>query len=141
MVGGLVIVALGLFIVPSLLSGSDSNDTSDTSGVPCIYSEVFHIHPHLQILVDGKEEAIPAGIGIEPGCTRELHTHEPDGEIHIEAAKDWGYKFSDFLSVWGKSLERTGYTLKMTVDDAETTDTGFVMKDKQHILLNYTKIQ
>jgi len=128
LVGGLVIVALGLFIVPSLLSGSDSNDTSDTSGVPCIYSEVFHIHPHLQILVDGKEEAIPAGIGIEPGCTRELHTHEPDGEIHIEAAKDRGYKFS-------------GYTLKMTVDDAETTDTGFVMKDKQHILLNYTKIQ
>ena len=141
MVGGLVIVALGLFIVPSLLSGSDSNDTSDTSGVPCIYSEVFHIHPHLQILVDGKEEAIPAGIGIEPGCTRELHTHEADGELHIEAAKGTGYKFSDFLSVWGKSLERTGYTLKMTVDDAETTDTGFVMKDKQHILLNYTKIQ
>jgi len=133
-------VVLGLFIVPSLLSGNDSNDTSDVSGVYCIYSEVFHIHPHLQILVDGVEEIVPANIGIELGCTRELHTHEPDGEIHIEAAKDRGYKFSDFLSVWGKSLERSGYTLKMTVDGAETTDSGFVMKDKQQIVLNYTTL-
>ncbi len=138
---GLVIVALGLLIVPSFLKGSDSNDTNGISGVPCIYSEAFHIHPHLQILVDGQEEIIPAGIGIEPGCTREIHTHGPDGEIHIEAAKDRGFKFSDFLSVWGKPLERSGYVLKMTVDGTGTTDTSFVLQDKQHIIFNYTKIQ
>jgi len=45
-----------------------------------------------------------------------------------------------FLSVWSKSLERSGYTLKMTVDGAETTDSGFVMKDKQQIVLNYTTL-
>ena len=138
---GSVVAVLGLLIMLSLSSGSDSNDTSNVSGAPCIYSEVFHIHPHLQILVNGQEEVIPAGIGVEPGCTREIHTHKPDGEIHIEAAKDRGFKFSDFLSVWGKSLERPDYTLKMTVNGTETTDAGFVMKDEQQIILNYTKAQ
>ena len=141
LVVGLVVVVVSLLIVQSFLSGSDSNDTNNVSGVPCIYNEAFHIHPHLQILVNGQEEIISASIGIEPGCTREIHTHKQDGEIHIEAAKDRGFKFSDFLSVWGKSLERPGYTIKMTVNGAETTDTGFVMKDKQQIILNYTKTQ
>ena len=135
------VAVLGLFIMLSLSSGSDSNDTNDVSGAPCIYSEVFHIHSHLKIFVNGQEEVIPAGIGVEPGCTREIHTHKPDGEIHIEAAKDRGFKFSNFLSVWGKSLERPDYTLIMTVDGLETTDTSFVLKDKQQIILNYTKTQ
>lgn len=138
---GLIVVALGLLIVPSFLGNGDSTDANNVSGVPCIYSEVFHIHPHLQILVDGQEEVIPASIGIEPGCTREIHTHDITGEIHIEAAKDRGFKFADFLSVSKFSLEKPSYTLKMTVNGTETIDANFVMKDKQHILLDYTKIQ
>lgn len=135
------VAVFGLFVILSLSSGSDSKDTNDVSGAPCIYSEVFHIHPHLQILVNGQEEIIPADIGVEPGCTREIHTHKTDGEIHIEAAKDRGFKFSNFLSVWGKSLQRPDYLLTMTVDGVETTDTSFVLKDKQQIILSYTKTQ
>ena len=107
--------------------------------VQCLTSEAFHIHPHLQILVAGKEEPIPANIGIIPGCTYELHTHAADGIVHIESAVDRGYIFADFMSVWKKPLLRDGYTLKMTVDGKETLDPNFVMKDGQQVVLEYTK--
>lgn len=135
-------------------NGTPANNTTIKS-VPCLTSEIFHIHPHLQILVDPSadstgspqagprqavEELVPANIGILPGCTRELHTHATDGIIHIEAAVDRGYVFADFLSVWGKPLLRDGYTLKITVDGKETTNPNFVMKDNQQIVLEYTRI-
>ncbi|MEX2033320.1 MAG: hypothetical protein WD889_02045 [Candidatus Colwellbacteria bacterium] len=120
-------------------SNSSSQDQKQNKGqrVQCLTSELFHIHPELVILVDGKQEAVPANIGIIPGCTYELHTHTTDGIIHVESAVDRGYAFADFLSIWGKPLLREGYTLKMIVDGKETTDPNFVMKDGQKIILNY----
>lgn len=48
-----------------------------------------HYHPELQILVDGEQVAIPADIGVDPstGSMSAVHTHTPDGVIHVEAAK------------------------------------------------------
>ncbi len=69
-------------------------------GIGCSTSEqtLFHIHTHLTIFVDGKQQQVPAGIGI-PGavttptqagpfvgsgmCFYWLHTHAGDGIIHI----------------------------------------------------------
>ena len=126
---------------PSQTSNQSNGSEQRTSGVPCLTSEVFHIHPQLTISVDGKGESLPANLGILPGCTRELHTHAADaadGIIHVESAVDRGYVLTDFLSVWGKTLVREGYTLKMTVDGKETTDPNFVMKDGQKIILKYS---
>ena len=136
---GLLLVVGGLLAWPMFSNTSEDND--NVTGVRCLVNESFHIHPHLQILVDGISEVLPGNLGVEPGCIRELHTHATDGDIHIESATDRGYRLSDFLLVWKQPLERSGYTLKMTVDGIETTDTSFVMKDKQQIILNYTKIQ
>ena len=139
-----VVVALsllgltGVFNVP--FGGSNNppeNSGNNPKSVPCLTSEAFHIHPQLTILVDGKKEVLPADIGISPGCTRELHIHADDGVIHVESAVDRGYVFADFLSVWGGSLERPGYSLKMTVDGQVVSDSNFVMKDEQEIILKY----
>ncbi len=147
----------GLFNLGSNNPSPNQNQGRVESGnksVPCLTSEAFHIHPHLQVLVDPsthstnsgqagsgqvEEEFLPANLGILPGCTRELHTHATDGIIHIESAVDRGYTFADFLSVWGKPLLRDGYTLKMTVDGEEALDSNFILKDGQQIVLQYTK--
>jgi hypothetical protein len=126
----------GLFALPG---GSSSQEPREAKGVPCLTSEIFHIHPHLTILVDGKEEPVPANIGILPGCTREIHTHAADGVIHIEAAADRGYTFADFLTVWGQSLERPGYRWELTVNGQTTTNLNFLLRDGQQIELKYIK--
>ena len=131
----------GLFSLGGSSNGS-SQDQKQNKGqrVQCLTSELFHIHPELAILVDGKQEAVPGNIGIIPGCTYELHTHAADGIIHVESAVDRGYVFSDFLYVWQKPLLREGYTLKMTVDGKETLDPNFILKDGQQIVLEYKKL-
>lgn len=121
-------------------NNNQGNDGGNTKRVQCLTSEVFHIHPQLKIIVDSQGEPVPGNIGILPGCTYELHTHATDGTIHVESAVDRGYTFADFLSVWGKPLEREGYTVKITVDGSEATDPNFVMKDGQQIVLEYKKI-
>ena len=131
----------GLFSLGGNSSSNNSQKNNNAGRVQCLASEVFHIHPTLKILVNSKEELVPANIGIIPGCTYELHTHATDGIIHVESAVDRGYTFADFLYVWQKPLLRNGYTLKMTVDGAETADPNFVLKDKQKIVLEYTKVQ
>jgi len=47
-----------------------------------------HYHPELAIVVDGQSIDVPAGIGVDPqtGRMSAVHTHTPDGVIHIEAA-------------------------------------------------------
>lgn len=122
---------------PSSNQGGQQTE-SDHRSVPCLASEAFHIHPQLTVLVDGKEESVPANIGILPGCTRELHTHATDGVIHVESAVDRGYTFADLLSVWQKPLLREGYTLRITVDGKETTEPNFILKDNQQIILEYS---
>ncbi|CAN5194511.1 hypothetical protein BH24ACT12_BH24ACT12_14390 [soil metagenome] len=46
-----------------------------------------HYHPQLNIVIRGQQVPVPAGIGIDPvtGAMSALHTHTPDGVIHVEA--------------------------------------------------------
>lgn len=137
----------GLFSLGGANNSSQDQKQNKGQRVQCLTSELFHIHPELAILVDPSTgsgqavaEAVPANIGVIPGCTYELHTHATDGIIHVESAVDRGYTFADFLSVWGKPLLREGHTLKMIVDGQETINPNFIMKDGQKIVLEYTKI-
>lgn len=136
LIGGVALAVMGLFF---WLSSLDSKEGKNNDQVACLTSEIFHIHPELKVFVNGQPEIIPANLGIKPGCTRELHTHDTDGIIHVESAVDRGYKFSDFLRVWDRPVEREDYVLKMTVDGVETTDSNFVLKDKQQIVLEYLR--
>ena len=57
----------------------------------------------------GKAVDIPPNVG-QPAakrCIYWLHTHTPDGIIHIEAPKDRSFVLGDFFQVWGQPLGRS----------------------------------
>ena len=110
--------------VPSgpALAGTSTAATGQTvDGISCQTAEqtVFHIHAHLTVFVNGSARQIPAAIGI-PGaqatqtaqgpfiesgtCFYWLHTHAPDGIIHIESPVQRTYTLGNFFDEWGQSL-------------------------------------
>ena len=80
-------------------------------GISCDAQEGqrIHIHQHLVIVDHGKTVDIPARIGIPAGkrCLYWLHTHTPDGMLHIEAPQDRTFTLGDFFKVWGQPLSAT----------------------------------
>ena len=52
---------------------------------------------------------IPAYIGIPAGarCIYWLHTHTPDGFIHVEAPVDRSFTLGDFFAIWGRPLDKS----------------------------------
>ncbi|HEY4463553.1 MAG TPA: hypothetical protein VGN41_12890 [Streptosporangiaceae bacterium] len=90
-------------------------------GIGCQTSEqtLFHIHAHLAIFVNGSPRQVPAAVGI-PGavaqntpqgpfigsgnCFYWLHTHAPDGIIHIESPVQRTYTLGEFFDEWGQPL-------------------------------------
>jgi hypothetical protein len=111
------------FPVPDLRKGIVSDTTTgghgqDVDGIPCQSMEVgvVHVHSHLSIFDHGKQVQVPAFIGITPtatgGCLYWLHTHGPDGIIHVEAgdvsAPNGGpYTLGMFFDIWGQPLTST----------------------------------
>jgi hypothetical protein len=63
----------------------------------------YHIHQHLDVYVNGKALSVPALIGINDGAyLTELHTHYPDGIIHVESeSADKHYTLGSFFAEWG----------------------------------------
>lgn len=69
-----------------------------------------HYHPHLQIIINDSEVAVPANIGVDPatGAMSALHTHESDGTIHIEADKaSEVFTLGQLFVQWGVKLTPT----------------------------------
>jgi hypothetical protein len=63
----------------------------------------FHIHMHLDIYVNGQHVTVPAGIGISTFIT-EMHTHAPDGVLHVESAKNRPYTLGQVFGEWSVRL-------------------------------------
>jgi hypothetical protein len=104
--------------------GSTSNGAKGgvVDGIRCQRNEqlIFHIHSHLVIFVNGAQRQVAGGIGI-PGsrvvtspqqgpvasggtCFYWLHTHAPDGIIHIESPIQRTYTLGNFFDEWGQPL-------------------------------------
>jgi hypothetical protein len=89
-----------------------------------------HVHAHLDVFVDGKPVAVPAGIGVkidDPAVQREdmpdgtkryggidlcnepcispLHTHGVDGILHTESAESKPNTLGEFFAEWGVALD------------------------------------
>jgi hypothetical protein len=86
-------------------------------GIPCQPEMAqVHVHTHLAIFYDGKQVQVPGFVGMVPqptnpqgGCLYWLHTHGPDGIIHIEAASadnpnGGHYTLGNFFDIWGYGL-------------------------------------
>ncbi len=88
----------------------------------------FHVHAHLDVLVDGRPVLVPAGIGInitDPAvkrgqwngdpkyghiagcaqpCISPLHTHDESGVIHTESATNVPARLGQFFTEWDVAL-------------------------------------
>jgi len=93
-------------------------------GILCEKNEkfLFHVHARLAIFINGDARQVPMGIGIAPpwtvdhkpdgnvfvsngACFSWLHTHTPDGMIHIESPVQRTFTLGDFFDVWGQPLD------------------------------------
>jgi hypothetical protein len=106
---------------PTLAGMSSAATGGKVDGIRCQTSEqtIFHIHSHLTIFINGAQRQVPAGVGI-PGsrtaqsphgpvaqggsCLYWLHTHAPDGIIHVESPIHRTYTLGDFFDEWGQPL-------------------------------------
>jgi len=80
------------------------------AGISCdaMEGQRIHIHQHLVILNHGKPVDIPFDIGRPQTarCLYWVHTHTPDGIIHIEAPAERKFTLGDFFEIWGQPLTR-----------------------------------
>jgi hypothetical protein len=137
------VIAIGGVAVAVSSGGSDSSSGSGTGstgpelaaananvtgqpvdGIECLGSEQlkFHDHAHLAIFVNGAQRTVPAFIGIAPdgSCLYWLHSHTPDGIIHMESPISRGFTLGNYFDIWGQPLSAT------QVGPAKGTVTAFV---------------
>lgn len=134
-----VIVVFGLYF----LSSGNSASGELAEAVACVDSEQplrQHIHSNLKIFVDGKEEIITPNIGLDNTCHRALHTHDADGEIHVEANDRLVYTLGLFYNVWGETIEREGKELSVSVDGLPFNANPYEisLEDGKEIVLIYS---
>ena len=107
--GVVVLVVLGIVAVANQTQRASAAPTVD--GIQCVATEgaVTHIHQHLTIDDAGKRVPVPQGIGINDttGCLFALHTHSPDGVIHVESPTTAQNTLGQFFDIWGQPFSRT----------------------------------
>jgi hypothetical protein len=64
----------------------------------------YHIHAHLDILVNGNNYTVPALIGITDNCFYWLHTHDQSCIIHIESPVKRDFNLSQFFDLWNQKF-------------------------------------
>ena len=62
----------------------------------------LHLHPKVQIMINGEEFPIPTDIGIFPNGMKVIHTHEGDGTLHVESPYPHQFYLEDFFTICGK---------------------------------------
>ncbi|MGI8429877.1 MAG: hypothetical protein ACR2OB_11370 [Solirubrobacteraceae bacterium] len=82
----------------------------------------YHIHAHLAVYARGALRSLPGGVGIPRSvpqqtpegpvaaggdCIYYLHTHTPDGVIHIESPVKRSYTLGEFFDEWHQPLSPT----------------------------------
>ena len=89
-----------------LASAAGGAAGSPVDGISCQGAEqnIFHIHTHLTIFINGAARQLPAGIGIPGSCLYWLHTHQADGVIHIESPVRRTFTLGEFFDEWGQPL-------------------------------------
>ena len=109
----------------------------------------IHWHPNLSIYIKGKQDEIPANIGI--GITHQpIHTHDATGQLHLEiqglVTKD-DIKLGRFFKIWGKqfnlqcifeSCNGPNGKVKMLVNGRENNSfESYEMQDNDKIEIRY----
>src|SRR5215469_6641807 len=78
--------------------------TIDGIGCNPMEQAVFHIHAHLDIIINGAYFLVPSQVGIPSNCFYWLHTHDESGIVHIEAPTHRDFTLGQFFDIWNKKL-------------------------------------
>ena len=86
---------------------SGVSDRVRAAGLPAQGTEAAgapHSHQQLYVVVRGRRVPVPSNIGIPPGgdTMPPLHTHTPDGTLHVEGVAR--ATLGQFMQVWGVSF-------------------------------------
>jgi hypothetical protein len=104
------IALVGVLCALGAPASADIPSGETVDGIHCDTMEgsVLHIHQHLAILDHGKPVTIPEDVGrpMIGQCYYWLHTHTPDGIIHIESPNFRTFTLGNFFDVWGQPLKR-----------------------------------
>jgi hypothetical protein len=141
----IVVIALAVLIIWPRVSdpNKDAKQAWKDAGIDCLVSGhtniAQHVHPVLGIVVDGEQETIPANVGIVQNCMSETHTHDDTGTLHAESLRaDKELTLGQFFAVWGKTIQREGYTLKATLNNEVIANPKDIrLQDHQLIVLEY----
>lgn len=147
---GLIVAVLGFFAWLNTLEPAPAAARTTREVALLCTSDMatqFHIHPILKIILDGKDQIIPAGIGIRPNCMNSIHTHDASGMLHVESPEKRDFVLADFFAVWSKPFSQdqildmktdATHTIRVTVNGQEvTTYENTVLRDKDQIVISY----
>ena len=105
-----LVVAIVALVAYLLITQSANNDAMSTREIATTcdpaMGNAYHVHPQLEIWVDGVQVPVEPNIGVRAGCMTRLHAHEGDGTIHVESPVERPFTLADFFAVWGKPFSR-----------------------------------
>lgn len=75
---------------------------------PPVGDESYHAHALLSVYRGGEPVPVPADLGYDArGSHSSLHTHTPDGVIHMEADNPYPYTLAHVMTTWGLAFDST----------------------------------
>ncbi len=107
----------------------------------------FHIHPNLEIIINGQKQEIPTNIGITVDCMDAIHTHDNTGKIHVESPEKRNFTLADFFALWNKTYNKNQifdykvddtHIIRQTINGQETQDyENTVLRDNDQVIIYY----
>ena len=145
------IIVFIVFLAYSFVSGEDEcNKPAKEINIGGHTNFELHVHSHLKIVIDGKQEIIPKDIGVGYGVMRPVHTHDNSGELHIEGPCKRNFTLKDFFDIYEKDFNSQCIfdkcindkgSLKLFVSGKESQEfENLVLKDKREIVIEYSSI-
>ena len=103
---GIIAIIGGIVIYSAMVPHGSLPAVSTIDGIGCNPMEqaVFHVHAHMDIIINGVYFLVPSQIGIPSNCFYWLHTHDESGIIHIEAPMHKDFTLGQFFDIWNKKL-------------------------------------
>lgn len=91
---------------PWLAQKAGLDDRVAELGFPPVGDESYHAHALLTVFRDGEQVPVPADLGYDEGGRHSsLHTHTPDGVIHMEADNPYPYTLVHVMTTWGVTFD------------------------------------
>lgn len=116
---------LGAVQAPPWSAPTDVSARAAAAGLPLgAMGGAEHYHVHLDVLVNGEPVDVPANVGVDAsnGSMSYLHTHTPDGLVHIEAGSaGQPFTLGQLFTEWDVRLTATQVGALQVDDSNELT--------------------